>query len=277
MNVVSPNTDIAQQVEEVLTRKQAEKEQAELKQQLEASLDEAQSTIEELTALVTSKDAELVSVKAEIEKGSKEIKDQIELYKVRIQQLEKEVSDVSAVKATVEEQINSLKSIARMDSRIKIISDKGISRKGEAFDSQKIKIASLSDEEFTAYVDEMVALKTEFATVSVVPTEIMLTKEEIEKFAKVLGCDAGDEKCDSLIKKVAKEVQSYNKVRESSAGSDGIIDTPVQVPPPPKLDPKSQVIASLNLETQPSESLIETYEKLGKAMASKAKRNQAVK
>jgi predicted phage tail protein len=282
MNVGSTDLNIAQQVEEVLTRKQAEKEQEELKQQLSASLDEAQATVEELTTALTTKDAELSQVKADTDQSITFKDSQIALYQLRVQQLEKDLSDASTAKASVEEVINSLKSIAKMGTRIKALTDKGVARKGEAFDKQKIKIASLSDEDFVTYIEEMVSMKEEFAVSSTPPApaaesepasavaEVTLTPEEIERFAKVLGCDASDGSCLDLIKKVSKEVQAYDKSKEGASTEI----TATQVPPPPKLDPKSQVIASLNLETQPSKSLVETYLKLGEAMA---KRNRAEK
>lgn len=261
------NVDIKKAVEEVLSSK----EKAAFEEQIKASLEEAEATIKSLTASLSEKSEELAKAIAAQSDDVSTKEKAVSLYQLRIGQLEKELTDMSSSNASMQKSLDYLKSIADMNRRVKVLEDKGIMLKAEAFENQKIKVASLSDTDFESYVTELVTLKTEFAavvptaTASAEITTIELTDEEIDQFAKIVGCDKTDSKCVETVKEVAARVKAYNDSKAPAA--DTAASVAVQTPPPAKLDPKAQVMASLNLEVRPDSDMISKYAKLGEALA----------
>jgi hypothetical protein len=255
-------------VEDVLSAK----EKAEADAQLKVSVQEAEQTILALTDSLETASKEVETVKASNAVTIEQKEKEIALYQLKVGQLEGNISEMSTSKAELQKSLDYLKSIAEMDKRLASLGDKGVIMKGEALEKQKIKVASLSDEDFESYVSDLITIKSEFSSpapepvVEVASTTIELTEEEIDQFAKIVGCDKADSKCVETIKDVAKRVKAYN---DTKAPAPVTTEVAAIVAPPAKLDPRAQVMASLNLETRPSEDIIARYQKLGEALANK--------
>ena len=98
------------------------------------------------------------------------------------------------------------------------LEDAGVALEGDEAERQYAKVRSFDDESFAAYVSELVALKSKYASSSEEEgedTEAELAEQEVAAIAESLGCDPQDEKCVSLVRDVASKMAQVTRDRRT--------------------------------------------------------------
>ncbi len=145
----------------------------------------AESTISELLENVKSKDGEL----AKSDGDRKVLADQVEELVAKNKQLEEqlaareaELKDTDDKRASAEQRATAAEAVLTeaaavrtLEARIAELAEAKVLKSGEKLDAQKTKVASMSDEEFASYRDELVDVRSEFeASLKVVATDAVV-------------------------------------------------------------------------------------------------------
>ncbi len=91
------------------------------------------------------------------------------------------------------------------------LEEAGVVLDDEAAAAQYAKVRDLDDEEFAAYMSELVALKSKYFTPSDeagddTPTTLELSDDKVKEISSRLGCDPADDDCIAYVKEVAEMV-----------------------------------------------------------------------
>ena len=250
-------------IETIVANIFSEKEEKDMRKRTEDALQEAATTIEELTASLEEKNTEsedLASKILEHEEKATNLETELEAAK----------QEVESFKTQLEEAENALEEIKKdraADVRMAELEEAGIARKEEEARANQIaKVREMSDEEYAAYRDELTAVR------QAVLDEIAAASEENKETTEVVEeKEEGSEEEVEEEEEVASEEEAVNEENsgeeEASEEDEGEDDTP-----PVNIDPNKAVSAALNLDTKLSEDILSKYAALGKAMAEQLKK-----
>lgn len=103
-------------------------------------------------------------------------------------------------------------------SRMSDLENAGVALDDDKAEAQYSKVREMSDEEFDAYKQELVALKSKYASASDETDEDAnvseLSETEVANIAQTIGCDPKDDKCLSIVRDVAKTMAAFSKKRK---------------------------------------------------------------
>ena len=227
------------------------------KEAAEAVIGEAKETIESLTKSLEAKDEEINTLKNSltVAESGDTFKEEMENLRNKIAELEKALQESKDKANVAEAALSEIKKAEILKGRLDKLTEAKVFRAGEAGEVQKTKVKDMSDEDFSAYISELAALREEVLKSQAADINVELTEEEVDKFASTLGCDKGDEKCLKLIKEVAFKIKEVVKPKEGN------------VPPPPEIKPEQKAMAGLNLELVHGDEIKKKFNDLGQAMA----------
>lgn len=171
---------------------------------LTASLDETKASCEAMASEKEAASAELETLRAELE-ALKSASEGFEASKAeltsKLEAVTSELTEAQTVASVMKERLDAIDAEALLASRMGALQTANVLRTGAALDAQKAKIVTLSDEEFSAYVEDLVALRNEIvaslkpapgapATAPVVTSELDLAstdKPDPSKFGEAIS------------------------------------------------------------------------------------------
>jgi len=224
---------LKKQVEEAVNAIFASKEEDTNRAKAEVALQASADTIQDLTSKVeaaneatTVVETKVTELEAQVETATAEKAEMVEQHEVALKEAvdAKEVADTELEKVALE--LATMKQEITADTRMAELQTAGVVR--EAADVQRAKVMTMSDEEFAAYSEELVSIKTQVI--------------------------------ESL--KVKEDASADDASADDAAADDAAADTP-----PAHIDTELKAQAALNLESKPSPDMAAKYLDLGKAMA----------
>lgn len=230
-------------IKSVVARIFSEKEESEKVAQTEEALREAADTIAELTDTLEKRNEELSSGEEKI----KEIEEQNLMAESELEAARKEAEDLKKKLEETEASLEEIKKDRLAEIRMTEISEAGITASDA--ESQSAKVRDMSDEEFTAYKQELVSIR--------------------EAVVAELKKNEDNKATEKTEEEIAAEEEAKAKAKaeeEAAAAAREAEDTP-----PANIDPNKAVSAALNLETRPSKDMVAKYAELGKALAEQMK------
>jgi hypothetical protein len=210
------NTAVQAEVEKLLSSR----EEAQAREEAEAALKEAKETFETLRASLEAKDAKikeyeeiLAALDDDSQVGAAEV-----AANEKIVGLEKELEEITRRAEVAEAALETLAREETAAGRMAELAESGVCLDDEAAKAQYAKIREMSDEDFTSYKSELVALKSKYAPTSEEDgdeeIEINeLSAQEVNLIAQSLGCDPADAQCNSLVNEVAQRVAEVSNSR----------------------------------------------------------------
>ncbi len=149
----------------------------------------AESTITDLNKVVEDKEAELAKAEGEKKALSEQVEELVAKNKQLEEQLaarEAELKDASEKHASAEQRATAAETVlaeqaaARtLEARVAELAAAKVLKSGEKLEGQKTKIASMSDEEFAAYRDELVDVRAEVEALLKDTAGEAVTEEEV--------------------------------------------------------------------------------------------------
>jgi hypothetical protein len=219
------NNAVQAKVDEALSSK----EEATARLEAESALTEAKVTFEKLRAALEAKDAKIAEYEEALAKLDPDAPSEAEVAaNERTVELEATIETLSRRAEVAEAALETLAREETAAGRMSDLEDAGVALEGDEAERQYAKIRSFDDESFAAYMSELVALKSKYASSSEEEgedSEVELAEAEIASIAESLGCDPQDDKCVSLVRDVAtKMAQVRSNRRDSAAQAE---ETPV--------------------------------------------------
>lgn len=142
----------------------AEREEASRLDKVEDLLSTAESTINELTDTITKKEEALVVASSD----NDSLRAQVEELKLKAEELETKLSDADKKseelegRATAaEKELANIEAGRRLESRMTELEEAKVSKSGEKREAQTVRVRDLSDEEFAAYKQELVDIRSD--------------------------------------------------------------------------------------------------------------------
>jgi len=243
------NKDLERQVAAVVAELFNEKEEAEIRKNTEAKLQEAATSISELTLALEDKNAEVADFEEKISESE-----------ARIQELESELEAAKTKLETAEAKIveteNTLETMRKdraAEVRMAELEEAGVSRVDK--DSQMNKVREMTDEDFASYKEELMSIR------EAVVNELKKAAEEADKIAQ--------ETTETKPVEKAKEevVEETEESTEEETAEESVEEE--ETAPPAQITPGQAAMASLNFEYRPTKDVTEKYRKMGEAMAAK--------
>ena len=228
-----------------------EKEESEMIKATEKALQRSTDTINELTESLEAKDQELNDRNSDI----LGLNEKAQTLEARITELEEEKSTFEAEKANFETEKSEIitraeeaeSKMAEMEKdktaeiRLNELKEAGVSSANT--ENQVSKVREMSDEDFTSYKEELVAIREAIVA-------------ELESSEEVLTEETGE------TEEVSTEEteEETEEDEEAAAGSDVVSNT------------MHSVAAALNMEVMPNKDVIAKYRELGNQMAENIKK-----
>ena len=176
---------LKEQVEKIVSAIFASKEEDTMRQKTQDALQASATKLEELQVLLTEKDQALEAAAVEIEFLKEEAtKISTEKEAIATEKLAeiaslteaKQALDTELEKVSLE--LSTMKKELLAEARMQELSAEGVVREDASL--QKTKIMEMSDEDFTAYKDELVSIKAQVVAALTSKTEPVETEEEDE-------------------------------------------------------------------------------------------------
>jgi len=267
---------IKEQVAKIVDDLFNEKEQAEIRKNTEAKLQEAATTISDLTSALETKNEEV----AEFEEKALDAEAQIQELTSKLEAAEKELETSSAKLGELEKAFEDMKKDRAAELRMVELEDAGVARSDR--DSQMEKVREMTDEDFASYKDELVSIR------EAIVAELDKARAEAEANAKAEEEAANkaaeeakkamkdDKMTDEEDKEKMKKGKKKEKCEEESSeteteSEDASEEAEEETTAPAQISPGQAAMASLNMEYIPSADLQAKYHEMGKAMAERLK------
>jgi hypothetical protein len=198
------------------------REEAEARKEAEEALKEAREVFETLKANLEAKDAKIreyedVLANIDLDPTATEV-----AANEKIVELENSVEEWKHRAEVAEAALETLAREETTATRMSELEENGVALEDEAAEAQYAKVREMSDEDFTSYKSELIALKSKYAPASEEDKEeeievAELDETEINMIAQSLGCDPSDAKCISLVREVAAKVAEVSNLRKGNA------------------------------------------------------------
>lgn len=264
------NKDLELQVSKVVEDLLKEKEEAKLRINIEAELQKSASTISELTSALDEKNTEV----AEFESKISEESDRIQELESELEAAKKEAENANEKLGEVTKTLEDMKKDRAAELRLVELEDAGVARSDR--DSQKDKIFDMTDEDFASYKDELVSIRKAIVAELNKANEKADAdaKAEEEAKAKAEAAEERKKKDDEEAKNKDKGSGGEESAEEDTGEENASDEEDNKTTPPAQITPGQAVMASLNMEYIPSESIAAKYKEMGKAMAAKFKKSE---
>jgi len=216
------NALVQAKVEEQLSSR----EEAEARQEAEAALAEARETFEALKASIEAKDAKIREYEEALSNLDVDPTAAEVAANEKIVELETELAEAKRRAEVAEAALDTLAKEETAATRMDELEEAGVALEDEAAEAQYAKVRDMSDDEFESYRNELVALKSKYASTSEEAGEdevetAELSADEIKMIAQSLGCDPQDSQCISLVQEVAQKMSEVSRNRRQRKDADG--------------------------------------------------------
>jgi chromosome segregation ATPase len=244
---------MTQEIKDIVDGIFKQQEESIMRKETEDALRNSKNMINELNESLEAKDSELTGIKEEISNFNDtvtELNDKIGELKESIKTLEQEKSDFESREADIvkraekaEEDLEDIKKDQLAKARFGDLKEAGIASSNE--EDQTAKVREMSDEEFSAYRDELLVIRESIIAElnESDPIDVSTTETE-EDAAGTEGNAAGE---------------SDGEVAESDEDDAAGSEDPI--------NPMHATAAALNMEIMPGKDVMAKYKELGNQMA----------
>lgn len=142
----------------------AEKEEAKRLENIESLLSVAQSTINDLTEVITNKDVELASSSEEtnsLRAKVEELEAKTTEFETKLADADKSVEDFKERASVAEVALASIEADKSLSVRMSELEEANVAAPSAGRDAQEARVREMSVDEFAAYRDERVELRTQ--------------------------------------------------------------------------------------------------------------------
>lgn len=244
---------MTQEIKDIVDGIFKQQEESIMRKETEDALRNSKNMINELNESLESKDSELAGIKEEISNFNDtvtELNSKIGELEESIKTLEQEKSDFESREADIvkraekaEEDLEGIKKDQLAKARFGDLKEAGIASSNE--EDQTAKVREMSDEEFSAYRDELLVIRESIIAElnESDPTDVSTTETED---------NAGGAE-DNAAEESDGEVAESDE--DDAAGSEDTIN------------PMHATAAALNMEIMPGKDVMAKYKELGSQMA----------
>lgn len=239
---------MTQEVKDIVDSIFKQQEESEMRKETEEALRNSRDVIGELNKSLEDKDVELDGSKEEVSNLNhtiEELNTKVSELNETITTLEQEKSGFESKKAVLvkraesaEEDLESMKKDQVAKVRFEDLKSAGIASSND--ESQIVKVREMSDEEFSAYKDELLVIRESIIA-------------ELNRSNP--GDDSNNEVPDESAGADEEGAELSENDEEDAAGSEDTIN------------PIYAAIASFNMEVSPSSDVVTKYKELGDQMA----------
>jgi len=238
-------------VEAMVTAIFSKKEEAEMRELTELELQKAAKTIEDLTSVLETKKTEF----SEVEVKLTEANEKVENLESELEAARAEIETSNGKLTETEKALEEMKKDEIANVRMSELEEAKVIRSDR--EAQIAKIREMSDEDFAAYKEELVAIRQ-----SVVA--------ELEANLADPSAPA-EEETPSAVNPTEEEGSEEDAEEDEGASEEGAEED--EETPPANVDPGDQLAAALNMETASiGDDILTKYSNLGKTMAENLKK-----
>lgn len=233
----------------------SEKEEAEVRRKTENALQQAAATIEDLTNTLEERNSEIEGLKS----SSKEMEGSIKDLNTELEAAKEEINTSNEKLGETQSALEEIKKDRLAEVRFNELEEAKVARIDEKYKSDQVsKIREMSNEDFVAYKDELVAIRAAvIAEIEANETPDTNNVDANTDFGTNTGVDTDD-------------VDTSNK--NASEDSNADVDTDAEEDTPlANIDPDKSISAAMNLDVFPGDDILSKYSKLGQAMAERFK------
>jgi colicin import membrane protein len=252
------NNDLKVQVAKVVEDLFNAKEEAEIRQRTEAELQKAATSISDLTTALEDKNSELAEVTnklSENETAMQELTSELEAAKSELEQANEKISET-------EKTLEDMRKDRASELRMAELEDAGVARSDR--ESQEAKVREMTDEDFASYKDELVSVRNAVVEELEKARQQAEADAQAEKDAAEEAAKAARDAAAAEAANAAEEAEDNADDSENASDNNEADDEGV---PPAQVNPGNATMASLNLESVPSDDVMAKYRKMGEAMA----------
>lgn len=238
-------------VEAVVTAIFSKKEEAEMRELTELELQKAAKTIEDLTSVLETKKTEF----SEVEVKLTEANEKVENLESELEAARAEIETSNDKLTETEKALEEMKKDEVANVRMSELEEAKVIRSDR--EAQIAKIREMSDEDFVAYKEELVAIRQ-----SVVA--------ELEANQANTPAPA-EEETPSVVNPTEEEGSEEDVDKDEGASEEDAEED--EDTPPANVDPGDAMAAALNMETASiDDDILTKYSNLGKTMAENLKK-----
>lgn len=243
--------ELKQDIEQVVAAIFSEKEEADVRRKTEEALEQSAKTITDLTTSLEERNTELSEFEEKLSESESKVSD----LETELEAARKEIETFTEKLSETETALEEMKKDRVTELRMSELADSGIISKKE---TQAAKVRNMSDEDFTAYKEELLELR------AAVEAELKssIKEEEVEEKVEEEAAEEEAEEKEEAEEEVAEE--DKEEAAEEEAEED--------VTPPANINPAHAAMASMNMEIIPNADLVSKYAELGQAMAAMYKK-----
>ena len=253
---------LRKEVESIVASIFSEKDEADQRLKTEETLNESAKMISDLTSALDSKNEEFSAIDGELN----EAKAMVEDLQAQLEAAKAEIEKIQGEKAEVETKLEDMVKDRAAEVRMAELNDEGIAHSN--VEAQTSKVRDMSEEDFAAYRDELIAVRDAIKSKL---SKVEETAEETVEKTETAEETVVDEETASE-EETAEETQEETASEEDTDSEETASeDEEVQ---PAKIDPSKAISAALNMEVMVPKSLRERYANLGKAMAENMKKDK---
>ncbi len=237
---------LKEDIEAVVAEIFSQNEEAEKIDKTEKALNKSAEVVSKLTTSLEEKNTKEEEMSSELT----DLKESVTNLTTELEAAQEEVKQSNEKLAEAENKVEGMKKDKAAEVRMDELLSAGVALSDK--ESQTVKVREMDDEMFASYKDELISLRKS------VETELKTVIEDVntpEAKAKAKAEAEAKTKAEAE----AKAKTDADEVDTDENDNDGT--------PPANVDPNVAVAAAMNLEIQPSDTVISKYQKLGKAMA----------
>lgn len=162
------NPKIKEEVERLVQEILAGQASADASTKIEAALNDASATIEELkerTCVLKKQADESIAAKEEVETAKASLETDLQAFKEQVEALTEKNRELEERASKAESTLDGIKKDQTAEKRMEELSSLKVARVSEeAFSAQKELVREMTDEEFSSYRDDRVAVREELLT-----------------------------------------------------------------------------------------------------------------
>lgn len=233
-----------------------EKEEANVRKNIEDALEQATNTIDQLTTELEGKNTELST----ISETASEYESKVEELTTELEAAREELKSKDEELASTNQKLEDMLKDRAAELRMAELEDAGVVNSDR--EAQTAKVREMSDEDFASYRDELVSIR------KAVLAELEKAREKAEADAKAEEeAKKAEEKAKEDKAKETTAADEADKETASEEGTETASEDEEESTAPANITPGQAAMASLNMEYIPKADVVEKYRNLGAAMA----------
>ena len=253
---------LVQDVKAIVDEIFKQQEEATMRKETEEALTQSAEKINELTASLEAKDAEVAELMAsieELEKTIAELSDKVNELNEEKASFESEKEELIKRAEEAEKELESIKKDQLAKARFEELeAEKVAASTDDAKDAQLAKLREMTDEEFAAYKQERIELRDQLLA------QLEQNKVDNDTDTASDGSDTVDDNIQTDTADVDTSDADFDDDKDADITDD--MDTA-------SYDSMRAVASLLNLNAVPNDDMLSKYKKLGEALAQRLNKN----